>query len=812
MRIQIQRILCFALLLNVLAGGGLLAGLAPAMAADAYEGQTTLLEKDFSNALEGQSAAQLGFDYSTLPSGATSSAVVEREPVTNQKALHLSVNGAGTSPFLISKTFNESKKGTITAEITFMQPGTSKKTNQIIQLYNSASGTSSKYLVIGGVDSSKGTVYWTDTAPQNLNIPYTLNQWHTIKIEVNTLAKRFSMWLDGVEIRARERANLYSSTDPNAFDFKKIVIGTPAGTGELYVRNVKVSHVPPNYKPAAPEIAYWVGRDQSIAMWVKPDTWATKYAIKIKAREEDPWYTTATYTGTPQTIPILASPSASNEWDYVQNKAVKITNGKKYIVGVAAITRDEIAKIDYEGEITQFEATPYAVTPIETPVTNVIGTVTAYNNYQAHKWSINSGLKVGDEPFTDRTSVLKIMALPDKYKTTEWIKTHADTMKYPISFSNPFPQIATFPVRDKAEVYVAMDQRETPPSWLTTDSGWTDTGDTIQLADTALSYTFKIYKREFAANELVTMGLNNYNDYNTGKNAGYFVMTQRIPTQLETDSIREWVNSPNYTVTGSVYENADINSVTLSVYQNKSLIFNNKLTQNNFNVDLNLTPGANLIELFAMRSGSTLSDKITATINYDMISPEIHISEPPSTVIDSVYTLQGSLSESANLTIKLNGAMIADSVAKAVYEPFSYPLTLAEGNNTIEVSAVDIAGNVKIANYSINYEFWAGQAAIYDLEGNQINALAASKDVLAQRQVTNTTSSMKQVTLWFVLHDVNNSMIDYSSVIADFEPGETKTLSTGFLLPAQVTGYYVKAFIWDSLSGMKPYSDKIQLQ
>ncbi|MBE1442972.1 hypothetical protein [Paenibacillus sp. OAS669] len=821
MRAWISKLLCCALLLQPLAAGVF----APEQTAAAAvnDGEVTLLEEDFSTALEGLPANQLGFDYSALPAGASSDAVIEEEPTTKQKALHLSVNHAGESPFLISKTFGESKTGTIRAEITFMQPGTSKKQDQLLQLYNSGVGTSSKYLVIGGLDPGKGAVYWTDTAPADLKASYQLNQWHTMKLEVNTQNKRFSLWLDGVPIRAREKANLFSANDEknaNAFNFKKLVIGTPAGDGEVYIRSVMVTHTPIK-APDAPQIAYWVGRNnQSIAMWIYPDTAATKYSIKIKAREEDPWYTTSTYTGTPTSYPFLASPSASNEWDYTLNKAVKITLGKPYIIGVSAITRDEVAKVDIEGEITQFEAIAYEVTPVATPEDSIFDKVLAYENYNAHRWSVQSGLHPGDEPFADRASPLKIVSIPDKYREADWIKTHVDTMKY----SGPYPQIATFSVRDQTAVYVAMDQRETLPNWLKAGEGWTDTGEVIQLADPALSYTFKVYKKLYGVKDEVKMPWNNYTEYNSGKNAGYFVFAERVPTDLKLDPVKAYTNVPSYTISGtvasnvysgtvasSVYNSVYSGSVTLSVYQNKLPVYSSLLTQDQYKVDLKLVPGANLIEVYAQRPNATLFDRVSAVVHYDQVSPEFRIDAPPPWVRDAEYALRGSINKDALVTIKLNGAVVADSTAKAGNVPFTYPLKLIEGANTIEVSAADIAGNLSTVNFVINYEYWIGEPETVTFDGKFIDTVNPAEDVLAWKQISNPTATLKHVTLWFVLYDSHNAMVDYSSVDADIEPGQTKTLQAGFRLPSQTSGYKVKAFVWDSLTGMKPYSGVMEL-
>lgn len=796
MRNQIQRILCFTLLLNVLIGVGLPGYSAPAAAADSVAAPTTLLDKDFSTASEGQSASQLGFDYSTLPSGATSSAVVEVEPVTNQKAMHLKVNGAGTSQFLINKTFSETKTGTVTAEITFLQPGTSKAKDQLIYLTN---GAGTKSLVIAGLDASKGVVYWPDTAPVDLKTTYQLNKWHTIKVELNTLTKRFNMWFDGTLISARKNTN-------DAIDVKKISIGSPAGNGELYVRSIKVTHTAPNYLPAKPKIAYWVGRDKSIAMWIESDAWASKYSIKIKEKAGDPWYTTATYTAIPTTIPPYASPSASKVWDPVTNTAVALTNGKTYIVGVAVITRDETAKIDYEGEISEFTATPYAVTPIETPDTNVIGTVTAYNNYNANRWSINSGLHVGDEPFADRTAVLKITALPEKYSNMDWIKTHADTMKYTGAATGM--QIATFPVRDRASVFVAMDQREAPPAWLSSSSGWLDTGDAIQLADTALTYSFKIYEKKFASGETVTMGLNQATDYNAGKNAGYFVMAERVPTGLRTVPFVNWTNAGTYTVQGSL----DETNVTLAVYNNQTLVYEHVIEQTEFAVDVALTPGVNSLELIARRAGSSYSDKVTGVVHLDSIAPVIQMSVPPTSVRDFLFPVQGIVDEESQITIKNNGESVADSVSTPSNTPFTYLVQLTEGLNQIEISAMDAAGNVSKKSFTIAYTFWAGKPDFYNLNEIQMSSLVSSTDIIAQKKITNPTQTSKQVTLLVVLLDLNKKMVDFSTLIEELSPGETKTLSTGFMLPANVSGYSLKAFIWDSLDGMKPLSEESIIQ
>jgi hypothetical protein len=793
LRIQIQRLLCFMLLLNGLFGGFVF--IEKASAAESAE--TVLIDRDFSKVAEGTSASKLDFTPMPLPQG-SGTAVVEVEPLTNQKALHLHVEDAGTSAFKIGKTFTDKLVGYVTSEITFMQPSAgnvAKKDNSLLYLTDSSAVNTS---VDVGLSTTRGVTVFVNAAPVDLATGYELDKWYTLKVVHYTYTKKANIYLNGTLIVSRRDVN-------GAFDVQRIMLGTPKGNGDLYVGSLKVTYKPGSDAPNldAPDIKYTISKNNEIAIdWV-PDAAAWRYRLYTKRNINDTPYLAQSYNGNPGKIPFDEN-SVKNEWDWTLNKAVPITNGQKYYVGVAAYFKNMKTNVEVVSpNIAWVEATPLSIIPIASESSNVITNLNVDETYYAKAWSVQSGIHVGDMPLAEKT--YKITELPSQYESMDWVRPSGKSQNQ--SPSNSSNRLASFNVRDHASVYVAMDERAAAPTWLTAASGWTATNDKIKLSDGLVGYSLKIYKKDFFANSLVTMGLNPVlADVTSGKNIGYFVLAQRTSVGLKADPIPSWANKSEYSVTGSVYENVYTSSVTLSVYQNKSLVFNSKLNENNFKVDLSLTPGSNLIEVFAARGTSTLSDKVSATINYDTVSPELHISVPPTTVNNAVYTLQGFLGKSANLSVKLNGALIADSVAKAAFEPFSYPLTLSEGSNVIEVSSVDAAGNVSSANYSINYVFWAGQAATYDLNGNQLNAITASKDIVAQRQVTNTTSTAKQMMLVFVLYDQNHSMVDFSGVMADFEPGEAKTLSTGFTLPAQVSGYYVKAFIWDNLGGMSPLS------
>lgn len=156
------------------------------------------------------------------------------------------------------------------------------------------------------------------------------------------------------------------------------------------------------------------------------------------------------------------------------------------------------------------------------------------------------------------------------------------------------------------------------------------------------------------------LGYNDYANFDLSKTLAT-LQWQRATTGLRLDPVTEWVNTSAYTLTGSVNE-----SVYLSVYQNKIPITLPKggfvSGGGNFELNVNLLPGANLFEVYAKRDKSTFFDHVDTTINQDRIIPDIRIAEPPATVRDAVYTLTGALSKAASLTIKLNGERVVDSV------------------------------------------------------------------------------------------------------------------------------------------------------
>ncbi|OXM85441.1 hypothetical protein [Paenibacillus rigui] len=831
MRKQISLALCLALLFNVFfmfepdapAVSAAEADVSSSVIDDTYA-PATIFEKDFSTTPLGLQGSDLGFDYSAYTSG-TGSAVVEQDPYTGTPALHIKASnivtdGSLRNEFQLSKTFGEPYTGTISTEITFMQTGT-KKDDRIIQFFPSQGTT---FMVGAGVTASKGLAYLLSTAPAgDLGGTYNLGEWHTIRLDFNTVTQRYSLFWDGTLINSQARTQMNKSLP--IYNLKRMVIAPPGTSGDLWIRGVKVTRTPFQPEPPAPKLVTSGSRNSRVMWTAQHYSYASKYRIRIKLKGESQWRNIANattywkdYTGTSNT----PNSDINAFYDIARMANTPLVNGQTYTLGLSTVTRDEYGLYtpdnkpgDFESKITEFDGIPYATTPVQTPDTSVVGGLTANANYYGYLWSFQSGTNVGDKVFNLSVAnevPFQFTQIPEKYAKLDRIATtYKDVMRYPNGYDGTKQdQIIGFTVKDKATVYVAIDKNATIPAWM---SDWTNTGDNIKLNTVTSGYTFDIYKKDFAAGSKVLLGYNDYANFDLGKNAGYFAMVERVSTGLTLDPVQQWVNTSSYKMTGSVSE-----SVYLSVYQNGNsltLPSGGLVSGGKFELNLNLTSGTNQVEVYAQRMNSKFYDTVTATVNLDSVVPEIHVPAPPAAVREAVYTVQGTLSKAAKLTVKLNGANVVDSVYKSVYEPFSYPLTLQEGNNLIEISSMDLAGNFSKMSYSMEYVFWAGQGAVYDFNGNRVNALAPSKNVFAEKKVVNTTATKKQLTLWFVLYDANHTMIDFSSAVAELKPGETRTLGAGFILPAEVSGYKVKVFIWDSLDrleGQTPLAEELSVQ
>ncbi len=133
--------------------------------------------------------------------------------------------------------------------------------------------------------------------------------------------------------------------------------------------------------------------------------------------------------------------------------------------------------------------------PVPIPDGQYIKSLVVNDTINGANWSIQSNLQVGDLIYGDRT--YKFTQIPQSLMGCEWIRTACDSKMYSADE-------ASFIAKSDITVYVGLDTRVTSTlGWL---SSWTATGDTLVSDNNSVAYN--LYKKDFTANSLVTLGTN----------------------------------------------------------------------------------------------------------------------------------------------------------------------------------------------------------------------------------------------------------------------------------------------------------------
>lgn len=133
--------------------------------------------------------------------------------------------------------------------------------------------------------------------------------------------------------------------------------------------------------------------------------------------------------------------------------------------------------------------------PVPIPDGQYIKSLVVNDVINAADWSVQSNLQVGDIIYGDRA--YKFTQIPQKLTGSEWIRTACDSKTYSADE-------ASFIAKSDITVYIGLDTRVTSSlNWL---NSWTPTGETLVSDNNGVAYN--LYKKDFAANSLVTLGFN----------------------------------------------------------------------------------------------------------------------------------------------------------------------------------------------------------------------------------------------------------------------------------------------------------------
>jgi hypothetical protein len=126
-------------------------------------------------------------------------------------------------------------------------------------------------------------------------------------------------------------------------------------------------------------------------------------------------------------------------------------------------------------------------TPTPTPTTGLqLSNLVVADAANASSWSLQTNIQVGAVQYGDRGYTLT--SVPSSLLGAAWIRTANSSKAFA---GNP---TATFTISKSATVYVALDTRDTVPSWM---SAFTNTGMTLTDNQAAGSNTFALYSHAF---------------------------------------------------------------------------------------------------------------------------------------------------------------------------------------------------------------------------------------------------------------------------------------------------------------------------
>jgi len=169
-------------------------------------------------------------------------------------------------------------------------------------------------------------------------------------------------------------------------------------------------------------------------------------------------------------------------------------------------------------------------------------------------------------------------------------------------------------------------------------------------------------------------------------NGTYVSDTQRPVLMLSTLADGSYTNNGTLNLTGTATDNLTVAGVTVN---GAETVVN---ADGSFSQALQLAAGANLITTTATDSaGNTATD--SRTIVLDQTAPTVTVSGPSDNSVTNApnQTVAGQVDKTSQVTVQMNGGDLLPAVMTG--NAFSLPVALAYGQNTIQVTATDLAGN-----------------------------------------------------------------------------------------------------------------------
>ncbi|MEI7028144.1 pectinesterase family protein [Paenibacillus sp. y28] len=294
------------------------------------------------------------------------------------------------------------------------------------------------------------------------------------------------------------------------------------------------------------------------------------------------------------------------------------------------------------------------------------------------------------------------------------------------------------------------------------------------------------------------------------------VQVKRSPAFSVNNPASEIVTAPLYTVTGQLIDAAD-----LTITNNGETVVSAETFAANadFSKDIPLKAGVNTIVISAKNS-ATFGDMVnrkTLQVTYNKTEMLITPSEAVPTVVTTPsYSFKASVNVAATVSVSLNGAVVLDPAQQAENALFEAPLTLREGPNEIVVTATDAYNETVTATYTVTYyidwgngTFTLSNMQLRNLAGEALTGLLPSQDIVVNVSAQNNSAISQNGLFLIALYDGNGQMVKYYMIDQALPGGGTQPIEATIRLPKSVSGYAVKAQVYDSFASQSSLSNMV---
>ena len=220
-------------------------------------------------------------------------------------------------------------------------------------------------------------------------------------------------------------------------------------------------------------------------------------------------------------------------------------------------------------------------------------------------------------------------------------------------------------------------------------SGWSTSAPTVATASAAGTVTFYAWAKDAAGN------------VSAARSATVTITVAAVdttPPTLTVSSLADgsYTNKVTLNVSGVTTDASGIASVTVN---GQAVTLG---ADGSFSTALTLSAGTNSVTIVATDKAGNVKS-VTRTITYDAAAPALDVTAPAdnSTSATASITVSGTVSETSTVSVSVNGGSAQAAVVSGT--TFTAQVTLADGINTIDINAIDQAGNSTSAKRTVTY-------------------------------------------------------------------------------------------------------------